>query len=81
MVIFVSRVVDLYWLIVPAFYPAGLHLYWLDLALLLAIGGFWLAFFIQQWMAHPALPQHDPHLQTVHEEAHAHARHEEFAAS
>ncbi|MEZ4618497.1 MAG: hypothetical protein R2867_23690 [Caldilineaceae bacterium] len=60
--IFVARIVDLYWLIVPAFYPDGLHLHWLDLALFVAMGGGWLAVFVRHWVRQPPLPRHDPHL-------------------
>lgn len=42
------RLVDLYWLIVPAFHPDGLHLHWLDVALPIGMGGIWLAAFAWQ---------------------------------
>ena len=56
------RLVDLFWLIVPAFYPEGLHVHWLDLVIVLALGGLWFAFFLWQWTGKTAVPQHDPHL-------------------
>ena len=57
-----ARLVDLFWLIMPAFYPAGFHLHWLDLVLWIGMGGGWSAFFLWQWAGKTPLPQHDPHL-------------------
>lgn len=62
LLIFVVRLLDLFWLIVPAFYPEGVHFHWLDLVLPLAVGGGWLALFLWQWSRRVPLPQHDPHL-------------------
>lgn len=61
--IFVSRWLDLFWLIRPAFAPAGVQLYWLDAVLLLAIGGGWLTIFVRQWRSKSPLPLHDPQLE------------------
>jgi hypothetical protein len=74
-IIFLIRLVDLYWLIVPAFYPEGVHFHWLDLVLLIALGGGWMAVFLWQWAGKSPLPRHDPHLGDVHE------RHDEFATA
>lgn len=62
LLVFLARLVDLYWLIVPAFYPTGVHWHWLDLALWVAIGGGWLTVFSRQWKDKAALPRHDPHV-------------------
>jgi hypothetical protein len=61
-IILLARWLDLAWLILPAFYPDGLHLHWLDLALLLALGGAWLAAFTWYWAGKAPLPRNDPHL-------------------
>lgn len=66
--IFLARLVDLYWLMVPAFYPEGVHLHWLDLALWIAIGGGWTFVFIRLWVRKSPLPRHDPHLGDRHEQ-------------
>jgi len=61
--IIVMRLVDLFWLVVPAFHPTGLHLHWLDLVTPIAMGGIWLASFAWQLAGKPLLPRHDPRLQ------------------
>ncbi len=71
--IFLGRAIDLVWLIVPAFYPEGVHLHWLDLALWLAMGGGWTLIFLWQWQGKAALPRHDARLGERND------RHEEFA--
>ena len=48
--------VDIYWMIVPSFYPSGPRFYLLDFLLPVAMGGCWLAFYIQQLKNHPLLP-------------------------
>jgi hypothetical protein len=70
-----ARLVDLFWLIVPAFYPNGVHVHWLDLVLLIAMGGGWLAVFVWQWAGKASLPQRDPHLLVGNQ----HEQHEAFA--
>jgi hypothetical protein len=62
MLIFVVRWVDLFWLIVPAFHPEALHWHWLDLAILAAMGGGWVALFSWKWRKKSPLPLHDPRL-------------------
>jgi hypothetical protein len=57
--------IDLYWFIMPAFYPLGPHLDWIDLVAPFAVGGLWLAFFIRQLKAKPRLPLHDPRFEGV----------------
>ena len=56
---------DLYWFIMPAFYPLGPHINWMDIVAPLGIGGVWLAFFIRQLKARPRLPLHDPRFEGV----------------
>jgi hypothetical protein len=73
--IFFTRLVDLYWLITPAFFPQGVHIHWLDLVLLIAIGGGWAAVFLRQRAGKSPLPRHDPHLGEIHEQ------HDRFAGT
>ena len=67
LLVFLARGVDLYWLIMPAFYPEGFHFHWLSVALFFAIGGIWILIFSQQWSGKAALPLHDPRLGENHE--------------
>ena len=65
------RVVDLHWMIVPAFRGrTGGGIPGLDLVLLVAVGGLWLGTFLRRLKERPLLPVGDPHL----EEALAHGR-------
>lgn len=52
--------IDLYWFIMPAFYPLGPHVHWIDIVAPFGVGGLWLAFFIRQLKAMPRLPLNDP---------------------
>jgi hypothetical protein len=54
------RVVDLFWLIAPDFHTTGVHVSWLDFALPLALGMFWLGLFARQLRGRAILPVHDP---------------------
>jgi hypothetical protein len=57
------RMVDLYWLIAPAFHPDGLRPSWLDLAAPVALGGVWVATFAGALRGKPLLSLHDAGLQ------------------
>jgi hypothetical protein len=57
--------VDLYWFIMPAFYPFGPRLHWMDIVAPFAVGGLWLAFFARQLKAMPRLPLNDPRFEGV----------------
>lgn len=41
----VMRLVDLYWIVTPAFHGRQLHFHWMDLAAPIGVGGIWLAGF------------------------------------
>ncbi len=58
----VIRVVDVYWVVEPAFYDQHLTLHWLDFVTPFAVGGFWLALFFWQLRSHPLVPLKDPRL-------------------
>jgi hypothetical protein len=64
--ILVMRLVDVFWLVVPAYPAATVH--WLDLVAPLAVGGVWLATFLWQLRDRPLVPLNDPSV----EEALAH---------
>jgi len=54
------RVVDLFWLIAPAFHRSGLSVSWLDVVLPIALGCIWFGCFIWQLRGRAILPVHDP---------------------
>ncbi|MEP7071671.1 MAG: hypothetical protein ABI839_04740 [Verrucomicrobiota bacterium] len=57
---FIAHVVDVWWMIVPTFYPHGLHFSWMDLTALFGVGGVWLFFFARNLAAHSLVPMNDP---------------------
>jgi hypothetical protein len=63
------HVVDVFWLVVPAFQPARFAVHWMDVVALAGVGGIWTAVFVWQLKERPLLPVHDPGLQgaTPHE--------------
>ncbi|PYQ98197.1 MAG: hypothetical protein DMF97_13020 [Acidobacteria bacterium] len=63
--ILVVRVVDLFWLIAPAFHPQGVSVSWLDVVLPLSLGAVWLGCFFRQLRGRPILPVHDPEFDEV----------------
>ncbi|HXE75979.1 MAG TPA: hypothetical protein VNN18_10140 [Candidatus Xenobia bacterium] len=65
------RLVELFWIVQPSFRPQ-ISLHWLDVAAPIAIGGFWLAFYIRHLKSRPLLPEGDPRLHEAFEEIHAH---------
>jgi hypothetical protein len=69
------RLVDLYWLIVPAFHPSELHFHWLYLATPIAMGGVWLGVFIGQLKGRPLISLQDADLLTSLEGAGAPSHH------
>lgn len=56
------RFVDLFWLVTPAFSPQAFLFHWLDLSMVLGLGGFWCAVFVWQLQAWPLIPLNDPSL-------------------
>jgi hypothetical protein len=58
--IFVMRWVDLMWLVEPSARIPSIWMHWVDLVMPLAIGGFWVAYFIHQLRGMPLLPLNAP---------------------
>jgi hypothetical protein len=54
------RLVDMFWLVTPAFHPGNLKIHWMDLAAPIGLGGLWLASFLANLKRAPLLPLHDP---------------------
>jgi hypothetical protein len=64
--------VDMFWLIVPAFEPDGPRVHWTNLSLTAGIGGLWLWEFFRQLDGKPVLPLQDPQLAEVLENTEGH---------
>ena len=58
--IFVAHIVDVWWMVMPSFYPHGIHVSWLDFAALFGIGGVWFFFFARNLESKPLVPMNDP---------------------
>jgi hypothetical protein len=54
------RILDVFWIVAPAFRQKGLEVYWTDIVALIGIGGIWLSFFIRNLKSRPLLADHDP---------------------
>ncbi|MGH9404753.1 MAG: hypothetical protein ACRD3D_02825 [Terriglobia bacterium] len=57
---FVMSVVDLYWILVPAYNPVGPRFHWSDWLALIGIGGIFLSLFTRQLRKRPLVPLRDP---------------------
>jgi hypothetical protein len=67
--------VDLYWLVVPAFESAGPRIHWTNFTLVIGIGGVWVWAFFTQYSKMPLLPEFDPRLiELIEEDAREHAK-------
>ena len=53
--IVIMRMLDVFWIVAPAFRQRGLEVYWTDLATLVGVGGIWLAFFTFNLKSRPLL--------------------------
>ncbi len=61
--VLLMRVVDVAWLVGPAFHESVLGLNWLDLALAVGLGGLWAAAYLRELRRQPLLPLYDPRVQ------------------
>ena len=61
--LFVSHVVDTYWLVMPSLHVHGVSVSWMDFTAPIGIGGLWVSYFLWRLKAAPLLPQTDPGLQ------------------
>jgi hypothetical protein len=58
------RLIDLFWLTMPALRPT-LSIHWLDVVMPIAMGGFWVALFAWHLKRKSLVPLHDPSFQEV----------------
>ncbi|HUY12385.1 MAG TPA: hypothetical protein VMX16_01990 [Terriglobia bacterium] len=63
--LFVVSIVDLFWLMVPAYDKTGPHFHWADWVAIVGVGGIWVALFLSQLKSRPLLPLNDPRFQGV----------------
>jgi len=68
----IVRIVDVFWIVEPAFRQRGLEIYWTDIAVLLGLGGIWLWYFIGRLKARPLLVANDPRNTYSRPHAHGH---------
>jgi hypothetical protein len=61
----VMHLLELFWLVLPAFHPSQFVIHWLDIGLPIGMGGLWLGVFVWQLQRRALLPLHDPRLQEV----------------
>ncbi|MBZ5641325.1 MAG: hypothetical protein LAO19_01070 [Acidobacteriia bacterium] len=70
--VLLMRLVDMFWMVLPAFGGGNARLTWMNVALPLGFGGIWLAYFIWQLQKAPILPVHDPRMEGVAQHAAGH---------
>ncbi len=58
--VFAVRVLDIYWIVVPALRTRGYYFEWSDIVAPIGIGGIWIAAFLWQFGKRPMLPLNDP---------------------
>jgi hypothetical protein len=54
---------DVFWMVIPAFFPTTPSVHITDLLALVAIGGFWVRAFAGQARGRPLVPMHDPRME------------------
>lgn len=57
--------VDVYWIVVPAYAKMHPEVHWLDILALIGIGGLWLGTFMTTLKKLPILPLHDPRFEGI----------------
>jgi hypothetical protein len=72
MLILVMRLVDIFWMVLPAFGGGSVRLTWMNVALPLGMGGIWFAYFLSQLQRMPILPVHDPRMHEIAAQAAQH---------
>ncbi len=58
--IIIMRILDVFWIVEPAYRQRGFQIYWTDVVAPIGLGGIWLAFFIWNLKSRPLLASHDP---------------------
>ena len=66
----VLSLVDVYWLVAPAYEKDGPRVYPLDICAVVGIGGIWIGLFFRELKKWPLLPVHDPRFEGALEHEH-----------
>jgi hypothetical protein len=72
LLVLLMRLVDMYWMVLPAFGGGNVRLTWMNVALPFGMGGIWFAYFLWQLQRMPILPVHDPRMGEITEQAAQH---------
>jgi len=70
--VIVMRFVDLLWMTGPELHNGVFGFSWMDLMLLVGIGGLWLWLFATELKSRPLLPIRDPEIESVFASGHGH---------
>jgi hypothetical protein len=65
LIVLMMRLVDMYWMVLPAFGGGNVKLSWMNVVLPLGLGGIWFAYFLWQLQRMPILPVHDPRMEEI----------------
>jgi len=65
LLVLLMRLVDMYWMVLPAFGGGNVRLTWMDVALPFGMGCIWFAYFLWQLQRMPILPVHDPRMEEM----------------
>jgi hypothetical protein len=60
--VFAMRLLDTFWMTIPAFHEGALRLHWMDLATTISLGGIFMALCVRRLKQSPLLPVRDPYL-------------------
>jgi hypothetical protein len=63
--VLLMRLVDMYWMVLPAFGGGNARLTWMNIALPFGMGAIWFACFVWQLQQMPILPARDPRMEGV----------------
>jgi hypothetical protein len=72
LLILIMRVIDVIWLIEPAFNREHFHLSWMDIVAPIGIGGLWIGAFAWRLQTRAMVPLNDPQLEQALEQVHEH---------
>ena len=72
LLILIMRVMDVIWLIEPAFNSEHFHLSWMDIVAPIGIGGLWIGAFAWRLQTRAMVPLNDPQLEQALEHVHEH---------